>query len=118
MIWDNYHANDYDRRRIYLGPYSGRHSDLVGITKGVLTNPNCQYESNFVAIHTLAAWRASFKEKSADIEPIEMNHTKNPDDQVIFSARIPLLFIFEIRLQPMKTRSIVAMVNTAQNVVW
>ena len=85
IIWDNYHANDYDRRRIYLGPYSGRHSDIVGITKGVLTNPNCQFESNFVAIHTLSAWRAAFKEKTTDSEPIEVQI--NPiasDDQVLY----------------------------------
>src|SRR5437867_2494777 len=24
LIWDNLHANDYDLRRIYLGPYQGR----------------------------------------------------------------------------------------------
>jgi hypothetical protein len=23
VIWDNLHANDYDQRRLYLGPYSG-----------------------------------------------------------------------------------------------
>ena len=46
-----------------MGPYTGRHSEIVGITKGCLTNPNCQFESNFVAIHTLGAWRDSYKEK-------------------------------------------------------
>ena len=24
ILWDNLHANDYDGRRIMLGPYSGR----------------------------------------------------------------------------------------------
>ena len=83
IIWDNYHANDYDRRRVYLGPYSGSHSDIVGITKGVLTNPNCQYDANFVAIHTLASWRGSFKEKiESDLETIEVEKSpKMCDDQ-------------------------------------
>lgn len=60
VIWDNIHANDYDRRRFYLGPVAGRHSDLVGLTAGVLTNPNCQYDFNYVAMHSLAAWHRSF----------------------------------------------------------
>ena len=24
VIWDNLHANDYDQKRLYMGPYSGR----------------------------------------------------------------------------------------------
>lgn len=24
VIWDNEHANDYDQKRVFLGPYSGR----------------------------------------------------------------------------------------------
>lgn len=24
LIWDNIHANDYDPRRVFLGPYYGR----------------------------------------------------------------------------------------------
>jgi len=49
-----------------LGPYLGRHTDLIGCTKGVLTNPNCQYDSNFVAIHTLGAWKQSYKGKQSE----------------------------------------------------
>ncbi|CAG5099281.1 Oidioi.mRNA.OKI2018_I69.XSR.g16407.t1.cds [Oikopleura dioica] len=60
VIWDNIHANDYDRRRFYLGPFAGRHSDLVGLTAGVLTNPNCQYDFNYVAMHSLTSWFRSF----------------------------------------------------------
>jgi protein O-GlcNAcase/histone acetyltransferase len=56
VIWDNEHANDYDPRRMYLGPYTGRSPDLIPKLRGVLTNPNCEYGANFVAIHTLAAW--------------------------------------------------------------
>jgi len=56
VIWDNLHANDYDQKRIYLGPYCGRSPQLVQRLRGVLTNPNCEYGANFVAIHTLAQW--------------------------------------------------------------
>lgn len=38
------------------GPYSGRSPDLIKKLRGVLTNPNCEYGANFVAIHSLAAW--------------------------------------------------------------
>lgn len=29
VIWDNLHANDYDKNRLFLGPYSGRPSSLM-----------------------------------------------------------------------------------------
>lgn len=56
VIWDNIHANDYDQKRVFLGPYSGRSPDLIPKLRGVLTNPNCEYGANFIAIHTLAQW--------------------------------------------------------------
>lgn len=56
VIWDNLHANDYDQKRVFLGPYQGRSPDLISQLRGVLTNPNCEYGANFVAIHTLAQW--------------------------------------------------------------
>ncbi|XP_022670816.1 protein O-GlcNAcase-like isoform X3 [Varroa destructor] len=56
LIWDNLHANDYDHKRVFLGPYSGRSTRLIPHLRGVLTNPNCEYEANFIAIHTLAQW--------------------------------------------------------------
>ncbi|XP_043208648.1 protein O-GlcNAcase-like isoform X2 [Amphibalanus amphitrite] len=56
VIWDNLHANDYDQKRLYMGPYSGRSVELKSRLRGVLTNPNCEYGVNFVAIRTLAHW--------------------------------------------------------------
>ncbi|XP_045473462.1 protein O-GlcNAcase isoform X1 [Harmonia axyridis] len=56
VIWDNIHANDYDQKRVFLGPYSGRSPDLIPKLRGVVTNPNCEYGANFIAIHTLAQW--------------------------------------------------------------
>ena len=54
VLWDNLHANDYDLRRLNLGPYSGRPLDLRGAVSGILLNPNCQFESNFVPVHTFS----------------------------------------------------------------
>lgn len=56
ILWENLHANDYDLRRLYLGPYTGRAADLPAATRGVLTNPNCAFEVNEVAFATLAAF--------------------------------------------------------------
>lgn len=56
VIWENLHANDYDKKRVFLGPYSGRSTKIIPKLKGVLTNPNCEYEANYIAIHTLAQW--------------------------------------------------------------
>ncbi|XP_029949313.1 protein O-GlcNAcase isoform X2 [Salarias fasciatus] len=56
VIWDNIHANDYDPQRLFLGPYKDRPTDLIPKLRGVLTNPNCEFYPNFVAIHTLATW--------------------------------------------------------------
>lgn len=41
---------------MFLGPYDGRSVALLQKLKGVLTNPNCEYGANYVAIHTLAQW--------------------------------------------------------------
>ena len=62
VIWDNLHANDYDQRRLFLGPYCGRSVTLHAHMNGVLTNPNCEYTANYVAIHTLAQWSRSAAE--------------------------------------------------------
>ncbi|XP_053711516.1 protein O-GlcNAcase-like isoform X2 [Synchiropus splendidus] len=56
VIWDNIHANDYDPQRLFLGPYKDRSTELIPKLRGVLTNPNCEFHPNFVAIHSLATW--------------------------------------------------------------
>lgn len=69
VIWDNIHANDYDPQRIFIGPYKDRPTDLIPKLKGVLTNPNCEFYPNFVAIHTLATWcKATSDEELTDVE--------------------------------------------------
>jgi protein O-GlcNAcase/histone acetyltransferase len=54
VIWDNLHANDYDGRRVFAGPYSGRPVELKQHVGGILTNPNNEFPINYVAIRTLA----------------------------------------------------------------
>ena len=56
LIWDNLHANDYDLRRLYLGPLAGRSADLRTASAGFVTNPNTPFEVNEVAFATLAAY--------------------------------------------------------------
>eukprot|EP00056_Hartaetosiga_gracilis_P007569 m.109867 g.109867 ORF g.109867 m.109867 type:complete len:535 (-) comp12741_c0_seq8:55-1659(-) len=56
VIWDNLHANDYDRRRLFMGSYSGRSFACLKYIDGVVTNPGCEYPAIFVSLHTLAAW--------------------------------------------------------------
>lgn len=69
VIWDNIHANDYDPQRIFLGPFKDRSTDLIPKLRGVLTNPNCEFYPNFVAIHTLATWcKATPYEEPSDVE--------------------------------------------------
>ena len=54
IIWDNLHANDYDGRRFFVGPYSGRSRELRDEVAGILINPNCELPLNFVPIRTFA----------------------------------------------------------------
>ncbi len=56
IIWDNLHANDYDGRRLYVGPYAGRPVELRRHIGGILANPNNEYPINFPSLHTLAAY--------------------------------------------------------------
>jgi protein O-GlcNAcase/histone acetyltransferase len=53
LIWDNLHANDYDGRRFYCGPYAGRPPELRGEVTGLLHNPNNEFPLNYVPLRTL-----------------------------------------------------------------
>ncbi|CAB1344388.1 unnamed protein product [Coregonus sp. 'balchen'] len=109
VIWDNIHANDYDPQRIFMGPYKDRPTDLIPKLRGVLTNPNCEYYPNFVAIHTLATWCRSnegqrdvemsqrplnptrLKKESSDEEPMQTDvgdpvYVPGPGDNPLFTA--------------------------------
>ena len=56
LIWDNFHANDYDVRRVYLGPFTGRPNTIRREVRGVLSNPNNEFEANFIPLRTLSLY--------------------------------------------------------------
>lgn len=56
VIWDNLHANDYDGRRFFCGPYAGRRVELLKEVSGVLSNPNNEFALNYVPLRTLAGF--------------------------------------------------------------
>lgn len=56
LIWDNLHANDYDGRRFFCGPYSGRPCELRAEVAGILSNPNCEFPLNYPGFHSFASW--------------------------------------------------------------
>jgi protein O-GlcNAcase/histone acetyltransferase len=56
LIWDNLHANDYDGRRMFCGPYAGRPTTLLDEVAGVLSNPNCEWPLNAIPLQTLAGF--------------------------------------------------------------
>jgi protein O-GlcNAcase/histone acetyltransferase len=56
LIWDNLHANDYDGRRFYCGPYAGRPVELRNEVAGLLSNPNTEFPLNYVPLRTLGGF--------------------------------------------------------------
>jgi len=56
VLWDNLYANDYDMRRLHIGPYAGRPTALKKELAGAFLNPNCQCAVNFVPVRSFAAW--------------------------------------------------------------
>ena len=87
VIWDNIHANDYDQRRVFLGGYHGRPVELYPYLNGILTNPNCEFEANYIAIHTLGNWcriASSIQESSSfDVPMVDLTDVcvvSSPDD--------------------------------------
>ncbi|XP_039956052.1 protein O-GlcNAcase isoform X2 [Bactrocera tryoni] len=88
VIWDNLHANDYDQKRVFLGPYSGRSPELIPHLRGVMTNPNCEFHANTIAIHTLASWsKCSLDSKvnssiSADIKLETENEDGTNEEEI------------------------------------
>ncbi|XP_072516217.1 protein O-GlcNAcase [Salminus brasiliensis] len=81
VIWDNIHANDYDPQRLFLGPFKNRPTELIPKLRGVLTNPNCEFEPNFVAIHTLATWcKSSTVQKDVSMDGEDQGSDYNPQE--------------------------------------
>jgi beta-N-acetylglucosaminidase len=73
LIWENLHANDYDIRRVYLGPFAGRPSALRSEVTGILSNPNNEFEANFIPLKTLATYsqNESYEPRAAYMQALK-----------------------------------------------
>ncbi|NXX80070.1 OGA GlcNAcase, partial [Urocolius indicus] len=80
VIWDNLYANDYDCRRVFLGPYTGRAPGLLPRLQGLLLNPNCELQANFIPIHTLGTWFRSELERCAHADHAGLEPVAAPGD--------------------------------------
>ena len=96
VIWENFHANDYDIRRVYAGPLGGRGSDILEWIDGIITNPNNEFEADFVPVRTTGAFaRGAYDETSAWSEALEAWRERFT---LAYTSPIDTLTIEEIRL--------------------
>uniref|UniRef100_A0A671K7K0 protein O-GlcNAcase n=1 Tax=Sinocyclocheilus anshuiensis TaxID=1608454 RepID=A0A671K7K0_9TELE len=96
LIWDNLHANDYDSRRVFLGPFKGRPPGLRAHLRGLLLNPNCEFEANFIPLHTLGSWYKEGKEEGKG----ERNEEAYSVDRALSSALQGWMKELSLPLQP------------------
>ncbi|MCA1803337.1 MAG: beta-N-acetylglucosaminidase domain-containing protein [Rhodothermaceae bacterium] len=54
LVWDNYPVNDFDTWRLFLGPLTGRASDLPETTSGLIANPMNQPYASMISLYTVA----------------------------------------------------------------
>ncbi|NXE71437.1 OGA GlcNAcase, partial [Calcarius ornatus] len=63
-VWPSKQAEPF-----FLGPYMGRAPGLMARLQGLLLNPNCELQANFIPIHTLGTWFGSELGSCAHPEP-------------------------------------------------
>jgi protein O-GlcNAcase/histone acetyltransferase len=68
VIWENFHANDYDIRRVHAGPLGGRKAEILGLIDGIITNPNNEFEANFVPVHTTGAFAKGMDDEASALK--------------------------------------------------
>jgi hyaluronoglucosaminidase len=54
FVWDNYPVNDYNRNRLFLGPYMGREKELPLHISGIVSNPMNEAEASKIPLLTIA----------------------------------------------------------------
>ncbi len=86
VIWDNLFANDYDLHRCFMGPFSGR-DEIKNEVEGILLNPNCQFELNYIPIHTFSSY---FKNGHVDLQ-LSIEKWYNQFESVIDIDELKLL---------------------------
>ncbi|CAI2357627.1 unnamed protein product [Caenorhabditis sp. 36 PRJEB53466] len=92
LIWDNLHANDYDLKKIFMGPLMHRSVEIKEVTSGLLSNPNGKYEANFVPFHSLSDWNA------ADRDLLAHESGLSEDNGILYNIDIntPTVYIPEV----------------------
>jgi hypothetical protein len=59
VLWDNFPVNDFEPSRLFLGPLTGRTTELAGSALvGIVSNPMPQAEASRFALATAAEWAA------------------------------------------------------------
>lgn len=94
LIWDNLHANDYDTKKIFMGPIKDRSVKIKEYTSGLLTNPNGRYEANFVPIHSLSDWNAADR----DLLPNESPSYEENENLYNIDCNTETIYIPELSL--------------------
>ncbi|KAF1746826.1 hypothetical protein GCK72_023284 [Caenorhabditis remanei] len=94
LIWDNLHANDYDLKKIFMGPLMHRSVKMKELTSGLLLNPNGRYEANFVPIHTLSDWNAADR----DLLPHESGLSEDTGNLFNIDCSTETLYIPEVSM--------------------
>ncbi|KQU13060.1 hypothetical protein ASG65_11970 [Bacillus sp. Leaf13] len=114
LIWDNYPVNDFDRKRLFLGPLDQRDKDIYkhGVV-GIHANPMNEAEASKIPLYTIAdyswnpdaydpseSWKKSIKsfgEKGADTLEIfaENNYSSAIDDNTESLTISPLIKEFQ-----------------------
>jgi hyaluronoglucosaminidase len=57
LLWDNFPVNDFDAKRLFLGPLVGRATELTGSRLvGISANPMVQASASQFALVTVADW--------------------------------------------------------------
>lgn len=57
LLWDNFPVNDFDRNRYFLGPLTGRTTDVAGAPLvGITANPMVDYAPSKFALAAIADW--------------------------------------------------------------
>uniref|UniRef100_A0A8R1HWC5 protein O-GlcNAcase n=1 Tax=Caenorhabditis japonica TaxID=281687 RepID=A0A8R1HWC5_CAEJA len=79
LIWDNLHANDYDLKKVFMGPVKDRSVKIREFSSGLLSNPNGRYEADFVPFHCLSDWNAADRDYDPEKPSVENKELFNID---------------------------------------
>ncbi len=59
VLWDNFPVNDFEPSRLFVGPLTGRTTDLAGAAlDGVLANPMVWWAPSLIPLVSVAEWAA------------------------------------------------------------